>query len=278
MTKTDFMLIQKKRVLAIKISSEKPFKKELKSYFYKQSKKIKTGNTELIDIKPLLKKHYLRIVDKLTGIKLKQENDGIINQIEIFLLGLPLRQSNFINKTSSKDIEKSLTMARTVLSEQGISNPTNSVLSKVAGNIFRQLSKGRITNIAMTETQNVTEGLRLTIVKEAHNELYDTIIDQDKERAEELYELSQDYTSYKVFQDIGKLDNQMLFAMLATANKTWGTAGDKRVRPAHNEAEGQTVSIETPYEVDGELLMYPGDNSYGASLKNTSGCRCYSAY
>lgn len=56
------------------------------------------------------------------------------------------------------------------------------------------------------------------------------------------------------------------------AQKQWQTVGDDRVRPAHDDADGQTVNADEPFVVDGEELMYPCDPE--GSLSNTSGCRC----
>lgn len=54
--------------------------------------------------------------------------------------------------------------------------------------------------------------------------------------------------------------------------KTWLSAGDGRVRPTHEEANGQTVPIDQPYSVGGFSLMYPGDPS-GPS-DEVIRCRC----
>lgn len=60
--------------------------------------------------------------------------------------------------------------------------------------------------------------------------------------------------------------------------KEWITVGDDKVRPAHADADGQTVEVDEPYTVGGELLMYPADESLGASAENTINCRCSSQY
>lgn len=61
--------------------------------------------------------------------------------------------------------------------------------------------------------------------------------------------------------------------------KIWLSLHDLRTRRAHNsspwdhwEPLGQTVDLEDPFVVSGELLMYPGDPS--GSKQNVIGCRC----
>lgn len=60
--------------------------------------------------------------------------------------------------------------------------------------------------------------------------------------------------------------------------KTWVTVGDKRVRPTHRAASGQRRDIDEPFIVGGAALMYPGDMSLGAPIRETAGCRCSAVY
>jgi len=61
-------------------------------------------------------------------------------------------------------------------------------------------------------------------------------------------------------------------------SKSWATVGDKRVRLTHVRANGQRVNINEPFLVGGALLMYPGDTSMGAPIKEVAGCRCSALY
>ena len=60
--------------------------------------------------------------------------------------------------------------------------------------------------------------------------------------------------------------------------KTWRTILDKKTRDWHAEANGQTKPILEPFEVNGELLQYPMDGSYGATGGNINNCRCVAKY
>lgn len=55
--------------------------------------------------------------------------------------------------------------------------------------------------------------------------------------------------------------------------KTWVAVGDARTRDAHRHADGQIVGIDEPFMVDGEKLMYPGDQN--GSAGNVINCRCF---
>lgn len=62
-----------------------------------------------------------------------------------------------------------------------------------------------------------------------------------------------------------------------TAKKEWNAILDDRTRPAHRIADGQVVGIDEDFIVDGEPLMFPGDDSR-ASIGNTINCRCAAMY
>jgi len=61
----------------------------------------------------------------------------------------------------------------------------------------------------------------------------------------------------------------------------WLTAEDNRVRHPHGSqrwdhrhADRQTAKLGEPFIVTGELLLFPGDRSMGASIGNVINCRC----
>ena len=56
--------------------------------------------------------------------------------------------------------------------------------------------------------------------------------------------------------------------------KEWIATLDGRTRHAHRRADGQTVKNSEPFIVGGEKLMFPGDDSMGASGWNLYNCRC----
>jgi hypothetical protein len=59
------------------------------------------------------------------------------------------------------------------------------------------------------------------------------------------------------------------------ATKTWNTTSSDP-RPAHEEADGQTVPIDESFDVDGEDLDYPGDPD--GSADNIINCLCVVSY
>jgi hypothetical protein len=56
--------------------------------------------------------------------------------------------------------------------------------------------------------------------------------------------------------------------------KIWSCTHDSRTRDAHRDADQQEVPYDQPFVVGGEELMFPGDDSMGASPWNVYNCRC----
>lgn len=53
---------------------------------------------------------------------------------------------------------------------------------------------------------------------------------------------------------------------------SWLTARDERVRPTHQEADGQIRALGEPFDVGGAQLLYPGDPA--APIQEIAMCRC----
>ena len=56
--------------------------------------------------------------------------------------------------------------------------------------------------------------------------------------------------------------------------KTWNTIMDGRERDSHAELNGTTIPIDEPFEAQGGYLLYPRDDSLGASETELASCRC----
>jgi HK97 family phage portal protein len=59
---------------------------------------------------------------------------------------------------------------------------------------------------------------------------------------------------------------------------SWICASDELSREWHIEANGQTIPLDQPFQVNGEELMFPGDSSLGATGGNICNCRCVEDY
>ena len=271
---------QANKWLMFKLKVESPFKKELKSYFFQQSKIVSRGG-DPETISPVLDKHYKRIVREMTGIKLKadEEDDyGLEDALILLLLGRSLKQAQFIDSTTKKKLALAVEMARQSLSDDGILFPSQEVLNKTASRIFKNLNTGRVSGIATFETQALSEKIHDVNQTIAGDMINDAIVQNDIELARRAAEMSESMTMDYVVDNFDDVPSAELFSALSLMEKVWVTMGDSRVREWHQKANWQTVPINDPFTVNGELLLFPGDSSMGASLDNTSGCRCHASY
>lgn len=55
--------------------------------------------------------------------------------------------------------------------------------------------------------------------------------------------------------------------------KQWDSTRDGKAREAHWAANGRRVNIDAPFNIGGEMLMYPGDSR--GSAGNVINCRCF---
>lgn len=68
------------------------------------------------------------------------------------------------------------------------------------------------------------------------------------------------------------------FSLDVSLEKTWYAVLDERTREWHAEMDGTTIPNDEAFDVDGEQMMYPMDDSLGATGRNIYGCRCVSGY
>ena len=143
---------------------------------------------------------------------------------------------------------------------------------------YRKLVDRKAVTIAVTETTRGIEQAKLIAAEELALdaiEFDEEALDEDQQ--ELLAELS-------LLAEEGDPDAFSLLlaggaaSLLAIAGitKTWVAVMDDSTREAHADADGETVSIEESFSVDGEDLEYPGDDS--GSPGNTINCRCTVIY
>lgn len=83
-------------------------------------------------------------------------------------------------------------------------------------------------------------------------------------------------TGITAAQNAGRMDSYVAAEKMGIKIKRrWICTKDSRTRLAHGLADGQiVVGTETPFNVGGELMMFPGDKSMGAHGWNLYNCRC----
>lgn len=215
-----------------------------------------------------LKKHYERVQRAFSGMVQTEQDvikqagnedvseDDLREALLIWAVMSSERSAKNIMDTNEKNMREALTEANEELRREG--QPTdNRSVAALAVMILRRKLKARAGIIAMFETQQAAENAKFS-------------------EAEVL-------GGAKPSQIAGAP------AVALLVEKVWRTMQDNRVRPSplypgqdprfnHRVAEGQRRKIHEAFNVSGEKLMYPGDTSLGATVKNVIACRCASIY
>lgn len=122
------------------------------------------------------------------------------------------------------------------------------ITKHVTSGIIRGLSPGKIANELMVNMENMS---RDSAVRAAR-------------------------TGMTAAQNAGRMDSYVAAEKMGIQIKRkWICTKDSRTRPGHGLADGQiVVGTKTPFIVDGQKLMFPGDTSMGATGRNIYNCRC----
>lgn len=240
--------------LALKIKLERIFTPEITKIFNAMTKdfRIVVAQTGMPpDIKGykavfevLLKNHFQRVHRAFTGA-VKQADDPTEHANLVWRNKFAPEDADWIAETTKANMTEAINQARELAAEE-LRIASTQELSADATAILKRKLRNRIDRIVNTETQKAAEAAKFTEAE---------VISNIKPRI------------------LGGSRNQQ-----TGTRKQWMTVGDKRVRPAHRLANGQIRNLNDPFEVGGEYLMHPGDNSMGATIGNLANCRCISKY
>ncbi len=249
------------QILNIKLKLEKTFKPEIKKQFSKTLAAMtefvllhgvpSATRKQLAEWESILENHYIRC-QKMFDPRRKKSEDMTEEERAIVLALLLWREQQARNKafkiteTTRKNAYQSIQQAREILAEQGIASPSNAEISRTAKELMRKRFNGRVDVIAMVETQAASETTRFEWAGSEFAEP-DEPIDRPSVVPVPVY-------------------------------KVWRTRMDKLVRAGHKVVEGQRRLKSESFNVMGESLMYPGDTSLGATMRNVAGCRCASLF
>ena len=210
---------------------------------------------------------YVELRNKLA--KKDEEESHIKEQIwAIFLLWdeqhAPV-QADIIARTTAKDMDDAIDQARQALREEGKPTDKRSIAATATA-ILKRILRGRVDLIAVTETQTAAETTKAIEASTAARVLIPGIpVPRD------IVPIIEPTTPVPGA-------GPRITPQSATLKKSWITLRDKRVRPTHHDAHGQTRPINEAFNVGSSRMMYPGDTSLGAPVREIAHCRCSAQY
>lgn len=145
-----------------------------------------------------------------------------------------------------------------VYAEDGGYEMGQAAVAAAMGKWFRDSAQGRAVGIATTETNYTAEFSKATEARAVKKAL----------------------TAKSLLGILTGVKARVVFAPVSAESlrKTWVSQLDDRTRPAHAEADFQDVDFDEPFNVGGEQMMEPGDDSMGASDENLINCRCTAVF
>lgn len=235
----------------------------------------------------LLEDHYRRVHKSFSGAVLlhnnvltfgalrakqnkQEEDESNIEELiaAIFLLWdeqhAPV-QADIIARTTGRDMDDAVSQAIQALREEGKPTDQRSVAAAAVA-ILKRILRGRVDLIAVTETQTAAETTKAIEASTAARVLIPGI---------------------PVPRDIVPIiepavpapgAGPRLTPVKPTLKKSWLTLRDKKVRDTHRAAEGQTRPVNEAFNVGSSRMMYPGDTSLGAPVREIAHCRCSAMY
>ena len=241
----------------LKIKLEERFRRDVRTLFnrIRYEFRIKIAANNIINPlkfekqwEVLLLGHTTRVQKAFRPIATVKENDNeeVAAALLLWAEVNSARDAVWITNTTRNEMNEAIAQARRTFADDGTISYTTRELAAVSGAILSRKFKARETTIIITETQKAAESTKLIVA-------YDEA-------------------------ELSPRDALAPTMVASQAMKDWYDVGDGKVRGGHHKWEVKPVPITMPYIVNGQRLMYPGDTSMGASLKNTANCRCTSTY
>lgn len=217
---------------------------------YKEAGRAFNAGTMQPELTAMLERHYERVGDEFDSQITDQLPDDIAaTSAELAAITLALdtffssrapEQSAIITETNQRDIESSIDQSIMISQEQ--EQPQTRIdLAIIAGALLSRKLSGRIRGISSLETQAPAETAKATEAQ---------------------------ILTFQPPSVTGGTPTDV------PVMREWVTVGDERVRRAHVGADAQTVGMNEPFTVGGQLLRWPGDTSLGATVDNVINCRC----
>lgn len=265
------------------------------------------------ELKVLLKKHYWRVArlfkdqarsngSKYHRMLLEKKDflsEAITNidsrikiRLEEYFEEVATEKADQITSTTESEISDYIARVLSAASADGLQLDRRQVANLIRTFYFRR-AESRARSVAITETTRTMEETKLTEIEELFDELDEDQLDElgegmDREELiaeiESLLAVSGADVDIDVEEIADSIDPEDIAAAggiaaivaALTVTKTWVATLDDRTREAHAEADGQTVGLDEPFNVDGEDLEYPGDDA--GDIANTINCRCSVIY
>jgi len=216
-------------------------------------------------------KLHVRMVPVLSaGMRLQMSRGGIIAAHYIIQRGEPILLSHYRHVyedvfTSTVDqIEKAARTGKSAFMQAQLSYLEREAAKRISD--ISQRSVNKVRDIVM---DGVRKGKSNDQIARA---LYKAIPKLSRDHAATIARTETHSAA------MAATDETLQYKKIKVKSKTWWSKQDSKVRKSHAEAHGVRIPYDQPFEVGGSLMMYPSDESLGASADQIVNCRCSLLY
>lgn len=205
------------------------------------------------DIKNVLSSNYQKVASKFSSnlrssfVK-PDNNEHIQKRIDLKIQHnasvRSSKSSDDIGDTTHRNISSAVKKSIAVAIAAGVAYDHASIASQAKEMLLNSFDN-RIPTISTTEVQYAAENAKSVEVEEM-------------DAGDAVY-------GDKHFSDM-------------TKTKVWVAVLDDKTRDWHADADGQEVDLDDSFDVGGDQMMEPGDDSLGAGADNLCNCRCSCEY
>lgn len=310
-------MLMRREILATEVAKklrlEERFKQDIRKIFIRIATDFRSSIARTGQAPPLaryrkafdstLEEHYRRCQKEFSGAILVQNNvltftalrqkqnkkaDDDESRIKeliaaIFLLWndqhAPV-QADIIIATTIRDMQDAIDQGRQALREENKPSDNRS-LALLAAVILKRILRGRIDLIAVTETQTASETAK-AIEASTAAKVFIPGIPVPREIVPLVEPTIKPTTQPEPEPELEPQDRTPQEKPQAILKKSWISLRDKRVRHTHVEADrtysSAAIPVNEAFIVGSSRMMYPGDTSLGAPIREIAHCRCSAQY
>lgn len=260
------IIAKAKRLIQLKEKMEKPFISELKSYFAKVKAAAAKGQT-FPSIESVIRFHNSRIVKTMTTRKSKKIDTAKLAKV-LTVKNESMVKSHFksINRTTLTRWQSAQESARAAhkegQDEKKAQDPGQTALNKTAIMIFDQVNQRRVPIISNAESVSIVNTTKHNLYDETVDDYIDALKEDDLDEAQDIADLNDSIAMEDGIEDYEN-DEPLtgIVTFVSEATKTWCCMFENSCEICE-ALDGQTVSFDDPFVLDGEDYFEPVDDTH----------------
>ena len=225
-------------------------------------------------------KQSIEVIDTDLDDKVEDINKEFNKEATLFIANESEKQVDLISKTNEKEINKAVSFGfaafgALILNKEKERNKLIDQLTRSDDNSERLKLERRIRNSDKV-IADLNKNKSIIVAENLRKKIKDDAIARSELISSQNVGLAEAWSREKEAEFIDNAGLITANGRLIATQKKWIATLDSVTRTAHRAADGQIVSIQDKFIVDGESLKFPRDPA--GSAKNIINCRCVVTY